>query len=343
MARRSDMKLVRLADRPGDWDQQIQRFPNKTLFHESAWLDYLRFTRPHSRIEYFEIRRGLACVGYFCAVRVRKVVYVCWGSPLPWAGMYMGPVVEPQLDQEELVHLLTEQCRAERIAHLELSNDWLDASVMQAAGFQVDTSVTHVCPLAGGAAAVWAGMAGTCRTRIRKAEKSQLTAESADDPAVVEEFYGLFARVLTNKGSRPSYTLEHARALFHRLHSADRLFVIRVKHQDRLIATGFYPHDDRAMYYLDAGYEPDFLELCPNNLMHWTAMRMAIERGIPSFNMGGGPDPSRFTRKFGGSLQPYLTYHKSFVPFFDQARQVYHFVLRRGGDSARAVPGRPEQ
>ena len=337
------MKLVQLADRPHDWDQQIQRLPNKTLFHESAWLDYLRFTRPHSRIEYFEIRRGLACVGYFCAIRVRKFFYTYWGSPLAWAGMYMGPVVEPHVDQEELVHLLTEHCRAERIAHLELANDWLDARVMQAAGFQVETSVTHVCPLVGGVAAVWDGMAGTCRTRIRKAEKSQLIAEEADDPAAVEGFYRLFVRVLTDKGSKPTYSLATAQALFHRLHSADRLFVIRVKHRDRLIAAGFYPHDDRAMYYLDGAYEADCLDLCPNNLMHWTAMRMAIARGIPSFNMGGGPRPSRFTQKFGGSLQPYLTYHKSFMPFFDQARQVYHFLSRRVGDNAHAVQSRPER
>jgi lipid II:glycine glycyltransferase (peptidoglycan interpeptide bridge formation enzyme) len=82
------------------------------------------------------------------------------------------------------------------------------------------------------------------------------------------------------------------------------------------------------MYFEDSSYEPDFLHLCPNNLLHWTAMKMAIKRGITTFNMGGGPVPSRFTQKFGGSLQPYLIYRKSFLPFFEQARRAYHFLNR---------------
>jgi len=240
----------------------------------------------------------------------------------------MGPVVEPHVDQGELLHLLIEHCRAEHIAHLELINDWLDPSMMQAEGFRVETSVTHVCPLTGGVEAVWARMKGTCRTRIRKAEKSGLTVERVDDSEIIEEFHPQFVRLLARKGLKPPYNLEQAQLLFHHLGSADRLFALRVRLQERVIATAFYPHDDRTMYYWDSAYEPDCLQFCPNNLLHWTAMKMAIERGIATFNMGGGPQPSRFTQKFGGSLQPYLIYRKSFLPFFEQARRAYHFLNR---------------
>ncbi len=341
MEQQGSLELVRLAGRPADWDQQIQRFPNTSLFHESSWLEYVRSTQPRCQIEYFEIRRGPECIGYFCAVRAKKFVFSFWGSPFPWSGMYMGPVVEPQVDQDELLHLLMEHCRAERIAQLELINDWLDPAVMQAAGFQVGTSVTHVCPLTGGVESVWAGMNGTCRTRIRKAEKSGLVVERTDDPGVIEEFHPQFVRVLARKGLKPAYDLEQARSLFQHLGSADRLFALRVRLQDRVIATGFYPHDDRTLYYWDSAYEPDCLQLCPNNLMHWTAMKMAIEAGITTFNMGGGPQPSRFTQKFGGSLQPYLTYRKSFVPFLEEAYQVYKFLVRQRCAASRLFEERP--
>ncbi len=238
----------------------------------------------------------------------------------------MGPVVEPGAEQEELVHLLTEYCRTKHIAHVELINDWFDVNIMQTQRFQVKNSLTYVCPLEGGVTAVWNGMAGTCRTRIRKAEKGGLTVEKANDPAVVEEFYSLFTRVLARKGLRPPYSLKNAQALFDHLSAADRLFALRIKLQEKVIATGFYPHDERAMYYLDGAYETEHLPLCPNNLMHWTAIKMAVERGIPNFNMGGGATPSRFTQKFGGRLRPYLTYSKSFLPLFKKAGQVYHFL-----------------
>ncbi len=85
MKQQGPMELVRLAVRPPDWDQQIQRFPNKSLFHESAWLDYVRSSHPRREIEYFEIRRGPECIGYFCAIRTKKFIFILWGSPFPGA------------------------------------------------------------------------------------------------------------------------------------------------------------------------------------------------------------------------------------------------------------------
>ncbi len=323
------MELVRLAGRPSDWDQQIQRFPNSTLFHESAWLDYISSLLPLSEIEYFEIRRGPAeCIGYFCAIRVRKFGFSFWGSPFPGTGNYMGPVVESQVDQGELLNLLMERRRIERIAHFEVSNDWLDPGIMQAKGFSVERSVTHICPLTGGRVAVWARMNRDCRRHIRRAGDSGLVAERADDPEIAEEFYPQFVRLLEFKGMKNPYGPERIRLLFHHLGSADRLLALRVRLNGRVIATGFYLYDNRTLYHYESSYEPDFLQFSPNELLHWTAIQMATERGIATFNMSGGPRPSRFTQKFGGSPQPYLVYRKS-SPFLQGARQIYSYLRSR--------------
>jgi Acetyltransferase (GNAT) domain len=324
------LKLIKLEERPPEWDQLIGTFPNKNLFHESAWLDFMVAAYPHTRVDYMEIRRGLELVGFFCAIRSRKFIFSMWESPHYW--VYMCPVVEKHVVQSELVDTILAHCLTENIANLTLCNDWLDPGVMQTAGFTQDSNVTQICPLNGGETTVWERMHTNCRTRIRKAEKSGLVVESATDPEFIDEFFPLFSNLLASKGKIPGYNSKQARDLFHHLGSADRLFALRVKHKGRVIGTAFYPHDDRAMYYGDAGYEPDSLPLCPNNLLHWTAMKMAIDRGIPVFNMGGGPQPSRFTKKFGGELQPLLTYRKSFVPLLAQARKAYHFFKREGNN-----------
>ena len=107
---------------------------------------------------------------------------------------------------------------------------------------------------------------------------------------------------------------------------ADRLFSVRVKYQGQVIGAAFYPHDDRSMYYWDGASNPDHLELCPNELLHWTAMREAIRRRVPLLNIGGGPVPSRFTRKFGGEDVPYHIYRRNLVPFLETARHLYHWL-----------------
>jgi len=323
------MKLVRLAKRPTDWDQLIQAFPNKTLFHEAAWLDYMHSIHPLGRTEHFEIVDGSSTVGYFCAVRVKKLLIDVWGSPLPGTGMYLGPLVHKDVDQFEVVRLIIDHCKENRIAHIELSNDWLKPEVMQALGFQVHANFTHICPLDGGVASVWARMKGTCRTRIRKAEKSGLAAQLTSDPAIVDWFYPRFVRGLEQKGVAPVYGIDTPRALLKHLLPAGRVFALTVKHGNEVIAAGFYPHDDQSMYYWDSAYDPDYLQLSPNELLHWTAMKLAMDRGIPLFNIGGGPNPSRFTQKFGGSTVPYVVYCKSILPFLSTAKRLYWFFDRQ--------------
>jgi hypothetical protein len=329
------MELFRLAARPPDWDQQIRRFPNKSLGHESAWHDYVCSVSPGTTIEYFELRDAGRTVGYFCMARMKKFLYSLYRSPMSGPGRHLGPVVEPNVNQGDFVRCLIELCRSNRIAHLEISSDWLDESVMRRAGLRATADVEQVCPLDGGSSEVWARMWGACRTRIRKAERNGLRAEVTDDPRVVDVFHSQFTGVLRRKRLPVPYSLAAARSLFRHLIPADMLFAIQVKFEGRVIATGLYPHDERALYHLDSGYDPNYLHLAANGLLHWTAIKLAITRGIPLFRMSSGRS-SRFTQQFGGAEAPYVVYRQSLAPFAESARAAY-VVGRNIASKAKGV------
>jgi hypothetical protein len=222
---------------------------------------------------------------------------------------------------------LIEHCKKHRIAYLELCNEWLDSSLMRRLGFRASVDVEQVCSLDGGQAAVWARMRGGCRTRIRKAENHGLVATPTEDPGIVDVFYSQFNEVLERKRLTAPYSRTMARALFRHLVPADRLFAIQVKHENKVIATALYPHDERTLYFLDAGYDANYLHLSSNELLHWTAMKLAIARGITKFSINTG-QPSRFTEKFGVHEVPYVVYRQSFVPILEAARKVYLFGRR---------------
>lgn len=58
--------IIQLPERPTNWDQEIRKFATKTLFHESAWLDFMMLKVPQQRgVKYFEIRQNGTLVGYF--------------------------------------------------------------------------------------------------------------------------------------------------------------------------------------------------------------------------------------------------------------------------------------
>lgn len=258
---------------------------------------------------------------------LKKFVFSMYESLWLGTTVYQGPVVNRDVDQAELVRALMRVSKQTGIASMKLTNEWLDPSVMRQLGFAMTPSVTQVCLLRPDETAVWNAMKGTCRTRIRKGERMGLVAEATQAPAIADYFYRFFFKVLALKGRLPMYDVEFPRALMACLLPADLIFPIWVKDQGKVIGAAFYAHDERAMYILDGASDPADLHLCPNELLHWTAMKLAIRRGIPMFNIGGAPAPSRFTKKFGGGLVPFNTYHKSFIPFLEAARHLY--ALRR--------------
>jgi hypothetical protein len=327
------MELRPLPDRPADWDQRILRFDSKSLFHESAWLDFVLECEPRLTIRYYEIVRHERIVGYFCAILTRRAVLTLCESPFSGRGMHWGPIVNGDIDSAELAEAFLDLCRRERIAHFEVCHEPLSSAVMQKFGFTPALGVGHVCLLNGGVEAVWSRMRGTCRTRIRKAQKMGLTTEVTDDPAIADHFFRSYSDGLTRKGLKPSSGQgpEAPRLLLNHLAPTDRVFSIGVKYDGRIIGAGFYPHDERAMYFWDGASDSAFLHMSPNELLHWTAIQLAVARGIPVFKMSGGlmpQPPNRFIEKFGGESRQFTVYRKSLVPLLAPVRRAYRWLAR---------------
>jgi Acetyltransferase (GNAT) domain len=316
------MELAQI-ERPSNWDQEIENFETKTLFHESAWLDFVQANRPDLEIEYFRILESGATVGYFCAFKKRKAMLSIYGSPFPGTGIAMGPVVSRTVDTRSLVKALLHLCREQGVSYLEMRNPLLQPEVMESLGFTAVTGAAQICPLPATETEAWKAMSSNCRQRIRRSESSHLVAELTTDPGAVKWFYAHYVQLLRSKGLTPDYSEQTPALLARHLLPKDRLFIVSVKYRGEVIATALYPHDQRCMYYWDGAYNPSYTQFSPNETLHWTAMKLAIARGIGSFHIGGEPAPSRFSQKFGGEAVPYYLYQKELLPMLERCRRAY--------------------
>jgi hypothetical protein len=188
--------FCQLPGRPRDWDALIANYDTKTLFHEAAWLDHIQDIHPSGRIEYFEIQDGTERIGLYCAQRITKMGLPIHGSPLGGTGTnFMGPLTDRHVDQRALIEGLLSLAGPRRFLHLELSNFSLDRSVLEAAGFQVHRSVTHLVPIGPNEDIAWEALRSEARNRIRKAERNGLIVDSSADPRIVREFFDQFTEV----------------------------------------------------------------------------------------------------------------------------------------------------
>jgi SAM-dependent methyltransferase/CelD/BcsL family acetyltransferase involved in cellulose biosynthesis len=322
----------------GNWDKLIEPYETRTLFHGSPWLSYLAASRGVAARRWALEQAG-STVGYFCGGLLRRGPFRILGSPLrSWGTNAMGPLVRTDVDQASFLRAVDELARSEGLAMIEIEHPFLDPAAMRAAGFERAPDWTYVVSLDSDLSTMWQSLASVCRNRIRKAQSVGLTVEDADDPAVVDEYYDLYRSLMRRKGRRPPFGRDVARALYGHLKPAGALLAPRVKDQeDRVLAVGLFPHGAGRLYFWSGASREDGHHLCPNDLMHWTAMRLAVARGLRAYNMSGH---GRFKRKFGGRLVETARWHKAYWPSARRARRLYQAWSERLRTFSPAVPWR---
>lgn len=284
----------------GRWDELIAPYAGREVFHRKAWLDYLADSRGVD-IRLWKIQNGERPVGFFCGGLVQKGPFRILGSPLKgWGTNSMGPVVDGDVDDGELLLALDRLAGQEHLAMSELEHTSLHEEALRSRAYEPVPGFTYLVELnPGEPERMWRRLESTCRNRIRKALRSGLTVEDTDDPAVADEFYEQYTELMARKGLVPPYPRQFARLLVRHLKQADLIFALRVRDASgRVVATGLFPHDDRTVYFWGGASWHDARDLCPNDLMHWTMMELASGRGLVRYNMCGD---GRFKRKFGGA------------------------------------------
>jgi len=304
-----------------DWDKIIARFDSKRLFHQSAWLEFLSKTQGGERI-LLEIKAKDNIVGYFSGFVLKKGPFKILGSPLVgWTTEFMGPIINRDLNQTDFLLALESYCHLHKIDHLELSNPILKQEVMEKHGFKCQKGATYIVELLPDERIMWENLKKkSCRYSIHKAQKNKLVVEDTDDPRITDEYYNQLIEVFAKEQLVPTYSKQRAKVLFDSLKEKDLLFSIWVKYQDKVIATGFFPHDNHFLYFWGGASFARFHYLCPNELLHWTAMVLAAKKGISYYNMGGR---GSFKVKFGGELVPLRHWYKSYNPLAALGRSFY--------------------
>jgi CelD/BcsL family acetyltransferase involved in cellulose biosynthesis len=308
------------------WDELIAPYESRELFHRKAWLDYLAASQGVD-IRMWSIQNDRETLGYFCGGIVRKGRFRILGSPLKgWGTNFMGPVVNANFDQRAFLEALDELARRDGFAIVELEHRGWPPELFHNAGYEpldywtYELRLSHEDEMLG-------RMDKSRRYGIRKAIRAGLKVEEANDPGIADEFYDLYSQIMRRKGLATLYPREVPQLLFSYLKPVDLLLALCVRNPvGKLLATGLFPHDQRTMYFWGGAGDKEAEKQCPNDLMHWTAIRWAAERGMTHYNMSGW---GQFKREFGGELQPLTRWHKCFSRSARWARRGYEMYFQK--------------
>jgi predicted N-acyltransferase len=259
------------------------------------------------------------------------------GSSFPgWTTPYMGFNMRPGYTRRDaLVALERFAFRDLGALHLEVSDRGLTAADSDGLGFHVGGYDTYESDLTLDEATLFGKMDSAARRCVRKAEKTGVVIEHADDDAFADEYYAQLEDVFAKQGKIPTYPLERVRALVRHMRGTGNVLLVRARSPEGVcIATGIYPaHNRVAEFWGNASWRAHQHHR-PNEALHWYAMKYWRERGVQVFDWGGG---GRYKEKYGVTpvRVPWLrkSRFKALETIRDGARRAFEmrqrFIARR--------------
>ena len=317
--RRVDLNAVR-------WNE-LDRFADRTVFQTREWIAFVSESQKASPV-IVELREGGEIAGYFTGLTFVRFGMKILGSSFPgWTTPYMGFNLRHGASRAAALAAVEKLAWTElKCMHIEISDPQFTVEDGQSLGFACEFYHSYRTDLRPNEEELFNKMESACRRCIRKAEKSGVLIEEADDLAFADEYYEQLQDVFAKQKLIPTYDVERVRSLIRYLKPAGNVLLLRARDsRGKCIATGIFPgYNKIAEFWGNASWRGS-QALRPNEAIHWYAMRYWKNRGAEIYDWGG---EGAYKEKYG--CVPHS------VPWFVKSRYKIVSKLRDGARNAFA-------
>lgn len=270
------------------WNSYVQTHPAASNYHRYGWREVVEAAFQH-RCYYLTARdpSGII-VGILPLVFISSRLFGRFLVSMPFFN-YGGLLCDLQ---ETGVALLAEARKLQQ----ELDAQYVELRHSVPWPGSLPTKQHKVCmllELAQDAESQWQGFNAKLRNQIRKAEKNGLSV-AVGGKELLKSFYTVFARNMRNLGT-PVYSQK----LFAMVLSIfpDETRIIIIFNDEKPVAAGLVSWFRETVEIPWASSIREYNHLCPNNLLYWTALQLAMKNGFKKFDFGRST-PGEGTYKF---------------------------------------------
>ncbi len=297
--------------------EKLDKFADRTVFQTRGWVRFIAECQKASPV-LAELRENGKVAGYFTGLTFERFGVKVLGSSFPgWTTPYIGFNLLPGFSRAAALAAVEQMAWSDlKCLHMEVSDPLFTVEDGQALGFNCDFYPSYRTDLTRSEEEIFQSMDSACRRCIRKAEKSGVTIEEADDSGFADEYYEQLKDVFSKQGLVPTYGADRVRTLIKHVRPSGNLLLLRARDAEgKCIATGIFPGFNQiAEFWGNASVRSSQI-LRPNEAIHWYVMRYWKRRGATVYDWGGG---GSYKEKYG------CVAHE--VPWFAKSR--YQFVSR---------------
>ncbi|HTY25998.1 MAG TPA: GNAT family N-acetyltransferase [Desulfomonilaceae bacterium] len=305
-------------------DEQLAAFPDRIIHQTRPWVNFLERTLDAEPV-LAVLEEDDRVLGYFTGLIAKEFGFRILGSPFPgWSTTYMGfnllPGVRRAIALEALADFAFKDLKCD---HLEIMDRQLKHEDATSLGFNIWNFETLEVDLSPSEESIFANMKHQCRNCIRKAERSGVRIEEANDAEFADDYYEQLTHVFAAKGLLPPFDVHRVRDLIHFLLPTGRLLLLRARNQEGIcIATGIFPAMNVTMYAWGSASWRQYSNVRPNEAIFWHAMKYWKRRGVLVCDLVGAV---HYKLKYGGRA--------SVIPWVRKSRTKAIAALRTTAES----------
>jgi CelD/BcsL family acetyltransferase involved in cellulose biosynthesis len=315
----SGVRLERIDPSDEDW-RRLDGLPGRSLFQTRAWVDFVAASQQAEPVV-AAVHADGAIAGYFSGLVVRRMGLRILGSPVPgWTTPDMGFTLTGPVSRAEAARALSRFAFHDlRCVHLEISDPGLGPDDLDGTAFERSLGQSFRADL-GSDDEIFGAYSSACRRAVRKAEKVGVVVEQADGRDFADEYHEQLVGVFARQGLTPTYGVDRIRHLITHLGPTGRLLLLRARcPEGTSIATAIFPGFGHEAYFFGGASVREQQILRPNEAVFWYAMRWWRDRGVTTFDFGGGGD---YKLRYGGTPVTTVAFHLSRVPWLSTVRPV---------------------
>jgi FemAB-related protein (PEP-CTERM system-associated) len=282
------------------WDRFVSVHQTATGYHLWAWRRVFERAFGHEPI-YLLARVDGHVTGILPLVFINSRLFGRTMTSLPFLN-YGGVAADSDAVAERLVEASGDLARARHCRHVELrhvSRKFPHLPFRQ-------HKVAMLLQLGGD---MWERLDRKVRNQIRKAQKSNLTAERGG-AELLPDFYAVFARNMRDLGT-PVYSRRLFEEVLNAFPQQANVHIVRLAGQ--AIAAGLTYRSGTTVEVPWASSIRDHNALCPNHLLYWSVIEAAVEHGCEVLDFGRstpGEGTYKFKEQWGAQPVPlHWEYH----------------------------------
>ena len=280
-------------------DEQLAVFPDRIIHQTRPWIRFLESTLGAEPIVAV-LRENDRILGYFTGLIVKEFGFKILGSPFPgWSTTYMGFNLLPGTSRALALEALADFAfNVLKCDHLELMDRYLLAEDATRLGFEIWDFSTLEVDLAPSEDEIFRSFKHQCRNCIRKAARSGITIEEADDSEFAEDYHEQLKHVFGVKQLPPPFEAQRVRDLITFLFPTGQLLLLRARNEQGIcIATGIFPAMNKTMYAWGSASWRQYSNVRPNEALFWYAMKYWKRHGMRTCDLVGAV---QYKEKYGG-------------------------------------------